>query len=92
VNFAAAGFRLAKSNFKAHYRSSPVGKIEPVASTNRWLGASLALPGKASAILKKICERTLSSLRESLAQNESMIPKSGHRFSEKIMLQEEVRA
>src|ERR1044071_106914 len=92
LNFAAARFRLAKSNFKAQYRSSPVCKIEPVASTNWWLGASLALPGKASAILKKICQRALSSLRESLAQNESMIPKSGHRFSEKIMLQEEVRA
>src|ERR1043166_2234047 len=53
LNFAAARFRLAKSNFKAQYRSSPVCKIEPVASTNWWLGASLALPGKASAILKK---------------------------------------
>jgi hypothetical protein len=69
LNFAAARFRLAKSNFKAQYRSSPVCKIEPVASTNWWLGASLALPGKASAILKKIWQRALSSLRESLAQN-----------------------
>jgi hypothetical protein len=69
LNFAAARFRLAKSSFKAQYRSSPVCKIEPVASTNWWLGASLALPGKASAILKKICEPALGSLRKSLAQN-----------------------